>query len=78
LALISFACQEFGWRYEYVVEEVSVTVLLLLMRQRSFAMDPANSGFSLAEQEQLDSCSGVSWDELVRRNREQLMRQMKT
>ena len=42
---------------------------MLLMRQKIFN-ESKNPGFSLQEQEMLDQ--DVPWEELVRRNREQL------
>ena len=73
LATISFACQEFGWKFNYIVEDISLLALMLLMRQKLHtSYDNGGDGFTLLEQEQIDSIANVPWEELVRRNREQL------
>ena len=72
LSLISFACHEFGWSWNYAVEDVSLTALMLLMRQKLYQAENGQSGFTLLEQEKMDELSKISWDELVKRNREQL------
>lgn len=51
---MSFACQEYGWKIQYVTDEVSLTMLMLLMRQKLFnSVD--NGGFTLLQQEKLDN-----------------------
>lgn len=73
LATISFACQEYGWPFSYVVEDVSLLALMLLMRQKVHtSSEGGGDGFTLIEQEQMDAVANVPWEELVRRNREQL------
>lgn len=68
---MSFACQEYGWKIQYVTDEVSLTMLMLLMRQKLFnSVD--NGGFTLLQQEKLDNEKDIPWEELVRRNREQM------
>ena len=74
LAVISFACQEYGWSFSYVVEDISLLALMLLMRQKIHTSSESGDGFTLLEQEQMDARSNVPWDELVRRNREQLVK----
>lgn len=74
LAVISFACQEYGWSFSYVVEDISLLALMLLMRQKIHASSESGDGFTLLEQEQMDAINNVPWDELVRRNREQLVK----
>ncbi|WP_407450911.1 hypothetical protein [Fibrobacter sp.] len=77
LATISFACQEYGWSLDYVLNDVSLLALMLLMRQKLHVESNGKDGFSLSEQEQLDGMAGTPWDELVRRNREMLRKQFK-
>lgn len=77
LAIISFACQEFGWSFQYAVEDVSLLALMLLMRQKIHSSSNGNGdGFTLLEQEEMDAIKDLPWEELVRRNREQLAKQM--
>ena len=73
LSIISFCCQEYGWSFSYVVEDVSLLVLMLLMRQKVHTTHEGGDGFTLFEQEQMDKIAGMSWEELVKRNRQQLM-----
>lgn len=73
LSIISFCCQEYGWSFKHVVEEESLLALMLLMRQKVHISSETGDGFTLLEQEQLDSLKDVSWEELVKRNRQQLM-----
>ena len=73
LAIISFACQEYGWSFQYVVEDVSLLALMLLMRQKVHSSsDGKGDGFTLLEQEEMDAIKDIPWEELVRRNRLQL------
>ena len=74
LALISFCCGEFGWSWRYVVEDAALVSLMLLARQK--AHDNDCEGFTLREQESLDAAKDVPWEELVRRNRERLAKDM--
>lgn len=50
---------------------------MLLMREQLWTQTD-KAGFSLLEQEKMDAERNVPWEELVRRNREQLARQMAT
>ena len=77
LSILSFACQEYGWSWNYAVEDVSLTALMLLMRQKVFSASNGKSGFTLIDQEKLDNLSKVPWEELVKRNRESLKHDMK-
>lgn len=72
LAIISFACQEYGWSFSYAVEDISLLALMLLMRQKVHNSSESGDGFTLLEQEQMDAMANIPWEELVRRNREQL------
>jgi len=76
LSIISFACQEYGWSWNYAVEDVSLTALMLLMRQKVFTAANGKSGFTLLDQEKLDNLNNVSWEELVKRNRQSLKHEM--
>lgn len=67
LALMSFGCSEFGWKLDYVLDEASMLNLLLLLRQK--ATNEGKQMFSLADKEKIDN---MSWDELLRENREKL------
>lgn len=75
LRVMSFCCSQYGWPVEYVCEDVPLVTLMLLMREKLWT-DSARAGFSLLEQEKMDAERNVPWEELVRRNREQLARQM--
>ena len=73
LSVISFACQEYGWSFDYVVGDISLLALMLLMRQKIHgSTNGKGDGFTLLEQEQMDKAKDIPWEELVRRNREQL------
>lgn len=73
LSIISFACQEFGWSFNYVVEDISLLALMLLMRQKVHSSSNGKGdGFTLIEQEKMDKAKDIPWEELVRRNREEL------
>ncbi len=76
LSIISFACQEYGWSWNYAVEDVSLTALMLLMRQKVFTAANGKSGFTLLDQEKLDNLNNVSWEELLKRNRQSLKHEM--
>lgn len=76
LSIISFACQEYGWSWNYAVEDVSLTALMLLMRQKVFTAANGKSGFTLLDQEKLDNLNKVSWEELLKRNRQSLKHEM--
>jgi hypothetical protein len=76
LSIISFACQEYGWSWNYAVEDVSLTALMLLMRQKVFTAANGKSGFTLLDQEKLDNLSNVPWEELLKRNRQSLKHEM--
>lgn len=69
LSVLSFCSEQYGWSIEYTTEDVSLTLLMLLMRQKTFVDSDGKSGFTLFEQEKLDNLSNMSWDELVRQNR---------
>lgn len=47
---------------------------MLLMRQKMSTSEDGGCGFTLLEQEKMDEEKNIPWEELVRRNREQLMR----
>lgn len=73
LSIISFACQEFGWSFNYVVEDISLLALMLLMRQKVHSSSNGKGdGFTLIEQEKMDKAKDIPWEELVKRNREEL------
>ena len=76
LSLISFCCREFGWSWEYVVEDARLLSLMLLARQKAHEESDTAEGFTLLEQERMDAERGVPWEELVRRNRERLAASM--
>lgn len=78
LATISFACQEYGWSFNYAVEDVSLLALMLLMRQKVHtSSESGGDGFTLLEQEQMDAAANVPWEELVRKNHEQIAKMSK-
>lgn len=73
LAVILFCCEEFGWTWDYAVSEAPLAAVMLLARQKLHAQGDGE-GFTLSEQERLDKLRDVPWEELVRRNREELAR----
>lgn len=75
LSVIHFAASQFGWKLDYIQEDASLLELLLLMRQHVYTHSE-HKGFTLLDQERLDEAANVPWEELVRRNREELARQM--
>lgn len=75
LALVEFACREFGWSWRYAVEEASLLSLVLLMRQRAFS-EGGGKGLGLDQQEELDRNAGRSWSELVAENRARMAPQL--
>lgn len=68
-----FGCSELGWKLDYVLDDVPLVWLMLLLRQKNFN-ESKNPGFSLLEQQQLDENKGMSWEEQVRLNRQNLMK----
>ena len=76
LAVILFCCQEFGWTWEYAVSEAPLAAVMLLARQKVLSKGEGG-GFTLQEQERMDRLRDVPWEELVRRNREELARTFK-
>ena len=67
------ACSEYGWHVDYVLDGVPLLQLILLVREKAFA--EGVGGWTLMDQEMLGRTKDVPWEELVRRNREQLARQ---
>ena len=76
LQVISFACSEYGWGYSHVCEDVPIIALMLLMRQKIHSSSNGKDGFTLMQQEELEANANVPWEELVRRNREKLAKDM--
>lgn len=70
LAVLNFAAQSYSWSLQEIYDTPMLT-LMLLMRQK-LAQD-GKAGISLQDKEILDN---TSWDELLRRNREALYRQL--
>lgn len=70
LSVMHFAAENYHWPLCDVYDYPMVT-LLLLMRQK-LAMQ-GKPGISLQDKEMIDN---VSWDELLKRNREQLYKRM--
>ena len=71
LAVLNFAAQSYSWSLQEIYDTPMLT-LMLLMRQK-LAQD-GKAGISLQDKEILDN---TSWDELLRRNREALYKQLK-
>lgn len=69
LSLASFCCREFGWSWEYAVEDARLLPIMLLARQKAHEESEDGEGFTLFEQEKLD---GESWEKLLEENRRQL------
>ena len=70
LAVLNFAAQSYSWSLQEIYDTPMLT-LMLLMRQK--LAQEGKAGISLQDKEILDN---TSWDELLRRNREALYRQL--
>ena len=70
LAVLNFAAQNYSWSLQEIYDTPMLT-LMLLMRQK--LAQEGKAGISLQDKEILDS---TSWDELLRRNREALYKQL--
>ena len=70
LAVLNFAAQSYSWSLQEIYDTPTLT-LMLLMRQK--LAQEGKAGISLQDKEILDN---TSWDELLRRNREALYRQL--
>ena len=70
LAVLNFAAQSYSWSLQEIYDTPMLT-LLLLMRQK--LAQEGKAGISLQDKEILDN---TSWDELLRRNRESLYKQL--
>lgn len=71
LALLSFACSEFGWQISYVLDEVSVLSLLLLMRQKLYSS--GQSMIKLVDKEYIDT---ADWSKAVEENHKKIAQTM--
>lgn len=70
LAVLNFAAQSYSWSLQEIYDAPMLT-LMLLMRQK--LAQEGKAGISLQDKEILDN---TSWDELLRRNREALYKQL--
>lgn len=70
LAVLNFAAQSYSWSLQEIYDTPMLT-LMLLMRQK--LAQEGKAGISLQDKEILDN---TSWDELLRRNREALYKQL--
>lgn len=70
LAVLNFAAQSYSWSLQEIYDTPMLT-LMLLMRQK--LAQEGKAGISLQDKEILDN---ASWDELLRRNREALYKQL--
>ena len=70
LAVLNFAAQSYSWSLQEIYDNPMLT-LMLLMRQK--LAQEGKTGISLQDKEILDN---TSWDELLRRNREALYKQL--
>ena len=70
LAVLNFAAQSYSWSLQEIYDTPMLT-LMLLMRQK--LAQEGKTGISLQDKEILDN---TSWDELLRRNREALYKQL--
>lgn len=73
LQLLHFGCHEFGWTVDYILDGVSLTMLLLLMRQHLTLNGQVNM-LSLMDKQMMSE--NIPWDEWVRINRMELQRYM--
>lgn len=67
MAILHFACQEFGWSVEYTVDDVSLIMLMLLCRQK--LNTEGKCLLTLEDKERIDN---IDWDTLVRQSHERL------
>jgi len=72
LAVAHFCCSEYGWPWEYVVEDARLLPLVLLMREKAHQSSEGGDGFTLQEQQMLDEQASLPWEEQVQRSRERL------
>ena len=70
VAVLNFAAQSYSWSLQEIYD-VPMLTLMLLMRQK--LAQEGKAGISLQDKEILDN---TSWDELLRRNREALYKQL--
>lgn len=70
LAVIHFAAENYHWPLRDIYDYPMLT-LLLLMRQK--LAQEGRAGISLQDKEAIDT---TSWDELLKKNREQLRKMM--
>ena len=70
LAVLNVAAQSYSWSLQEIYDTPMLT-LMLLMRQK--LAQEGKAGISLQDKEILDN---TSWDELLRRNRESLYKQL--
>lgn len=70
------ASADFNWQLEYTVWECPLTSLLLMIRQKLFLHNEKQ--ITLSDKEMMDKqMKEKSWEELVKENREMLLKQMK-
>ena len=70
LAVLNFAAQSYSWSLQEIYDTPMLT-LMLLMRQK--LAQEGKAGMARQDEEMLDN---TSWDELLRRNREALYKQL--
>lgn len=73
ISLLHFCCQEFGYTVEYVIDDISAVMALLLVRQKLTVENKI--GITLKQKEMIDS---TDWEDMLRQNREQVSRQLKS
>ena len=70
LAVLNFAAQSYSWSLQEIYDTPMLTLMLLMRQKLAHA---GKAGISLQDKEILDN---TSWDELLRRNRESLYKQL--
>lgn len=64
LAVVTFACEQFGWTLDYVYNSMSIIDVMLLMRQK--LASEGHCGIFLEDKEMMDN---TSWEELLAENK---------
>lgn len=68
------SCREYGWEIEYVIDQ-PIMMLMLMLRQKHY-VDSGGKAITLLQQDSLRDCN-LSWEEQVRKNREELAKKFK-
>lgn len=72
ISVIEFAVEHFGWSLDYALDQSFLMIVLLMRRYIAQNSPKGLSGISLMDLEDMEASDGLSWEEQVRRNHEQL------